>query len=68
MVKHAQTIRRLLPANCLNVFVHFVVLALERLSFMHFISNGLNDINLEILVEDSDTSIITVRMEYLFAF
>ena len=31
MVKHTQTIRRLLPWNCLSVFDHFVGLALEVL-------------------------------------
>ena len=31
MVNHTQTIRRLLLTNCLNVFDHFVVLALKRL-------------------------------------
>ena len=44
MVKHTKTIRRLLPTNCLNVFDHFMGLALKRLketlqhrsSFMNF--------------------------------
>ena len=31
MVKHNQTIRRLLPTNCLSVFGHFVELALKGL-------------------------------------
>ena len=31
MVKHSQTIPRLLPANCLNVFDHFGGLALKGL-------------------------------------
>ena len=31
MVKHTQTIRRFLPTNCLNVFDHFVGLALKKL-------------------------------------
>ena len=31
MVKHPQTIRRLLPTNCLSVFDHFVRLALKGL-------------------------------------
>ena len=31
MVKHTQTIRRLLPTNCLSVFDHFVGLALKVL-------------------------------------
>ena len=31
MVKHTQTIRRLLPTNCLSVFDHFVELALKEL-------------------------------------
>ena len=33
MVKHAQTIRQLLPTNCLNVFDYFVKLALKGLSW-----------------------------------
>ena len=33
MVKHGQTIRRLLPTNCLGVFDHFVGLVLKGLSF-----------------------------------
>ena len=31
MVKHTQTIRRLLPANCLSVFDRFVELTLKKL-------------------------------------
>ena len=31
MVKYTQTIRRLLPTNCLSVFDHFVELALKEL-------------------------------------
>ena len=31
MVKHTQTIRRLLPTNCLSVFDNFVRLALKGL-------------------------------------
>ena len=33
MVKHTQTIRRLLPTNCLSVFDHFVGLAFKLLGF-----------------------------------
>ena len=33
MVKHTQTIRRLLPTNCLSVFDHFVELGLKGLNF-----------------------------------
>ena len=33
MVKHAQTIRWLLPTNCLSVFDHFVALALQGLTY-----------------------------------
>ena len=33
MVKHTQTICRLLPTNCLSVFNHFVSLALKGLMF-----------------------------------
>ena len=32
MVKHTQTIRRLLPTNSLSVFDHFVRLALKELT------------------------------------
>ena len=32
MVKHTQTIRQLLPMNCLSVFDQFVGLALKRLT------------------------------------
>ena len=32
MVKHAQTVRRLLPTNCLSVFEHFMGLALKGLT------------------------------------
>ena len=33
MVKPTQTIRRLLPTNCLSVFDHFVKLGLKGLTF-----------------------------------
>ena len=33
--KHSQTISRLLPANCLSVFDHFVGLALKGLITVH---------------------------------
>ena len=32
MVKHAETIRQLLPTNCLSVFDHFVELVFKGLS------------------------------------
>ena len=32
MFKHTQTIRRLLPMNCLSVFDHFVGLGIKRLN------------------------------------
>ena len=32
MVKHTQTIRGLLPMNCLSVFDHFLWLAIKGLS------------------------------------
>ena len=32
MIKHAQTIRRQQPTNCLNMFDHFVKLALKVLT------------------------------------
>ena len=33
MVKHTQTIRPLLPTNCLSVFDHFVGLTLKELTW-----------------------------------
>ena len=47
MAKHSQTIRRLLPTNCLSVFDHFVGLALKWLNIkgvhilMHLYITGL---------------------------
>ena len=35
MVKHTQTICRLLPMNCVSVFEHFVGLAVKGLSTFH---------------------------------
>ena len=34
MVKHTQTICRVLPTNCLSVFEHFVALALKELMLL----------------------------------
>ena len=59
MVKHTQTIRRLLPLNCLSVFEHFVGLALKRLrpcqrSMMdHFAKNVNGFLLLTIFVKSS---------------
>ena len=39
MVKHTQTIRQLLPTNCLSVFDHFVRLVLKRLNFVTVLGN-----------------------------
>ena len=36
MVKHTQTIRRLLPTNCLSVFDHFVGLAPMKVQSFHY--------------------------------
>ena len=36
MVKHTQTIRRLLPTNCLSVLNHFVELAMKGLNANNF--------------------------------
>ena len=33
LVKHSETIRQLLPTNCLSVFGHFVGLALKGLTY-----------------------------------
>ena len=40
MVRHAQTIRWLLPTDCLSVFDHFVGLAFKGLNVV-FVYNGL---------------------------
>ena len=40
MVKHTQTIRRLLPTNCLSVFDHFGGLALKGLKQIFFFSQS----------------------------
>ena len=39
MVKHIQTICRLLPTNCLSEFDHFVRLALKLLTCLDFRAN-----------------------------
>ena len=41
MVERTQTIRRLLPTNCLSVFDHFVWLALKDLSMRRFALSAL---------------------------
>ena len=41
MVKHTQTIRRLLPTNCLRVFNHFVGLACKGLKGKDIIMNSI---------------------------
>ena len=46
MVKHTQTIRRLLPTNCFSVFDHFVGLALkESYAYRNFVCNKVNVIS-----------------------
>ena len=46
MVKHTQTIRQLLPTNCLSVFDHFVQLALKGLKYLwSFVNNMQEKIN-----------------------
>ena len=40
MVKHSQTIRRLLPTNCLSVFDHFVGFALKGMKYFAKRLNG----------------------------
>ena len=51
MVRYTQTIRRLLPTNCLSVFDHFVRLALkglENLVVFSFCTKGLTIITSEL--------------------
>ena len=38
MIKHAQTIRRQKPTNCLSVLEHFVECALKELNSKKYIS------------------------------
>ena len=45
MVKHIQTIRQLLPMNCLTVFDHFVQLALKGLNKVIQLLSNLNVCN-----------------------
>ena len=40
MIKHTQTIRRQQPTNCLNVFDHFVGLALKVLNSLKALNKG----------------------------
>ena len=56
MLKHTQTIRRLLPTNILCVFNHFVALALKRLSWYKSKSTGshISFMGLNILLKDID--------------
>ena len=42
MIKHTQTIRRLLPTNCLSVFDHFAGLALKGLKVDRALDTPLN--------------------------
>ena len=52
MVKHTQTIRRLLPMNCLSVFDHFVRFAFKGLTHCEICQklikakNGYNNLSL----------------------
>ena len=41
MVKHTQTIYRLLPTDCLSLSDHFVALAFKGLNVIVFVYNGL---------------------------
>ena len=43
MVQHTQTIRRLLPRNCLSVFAHFVGLTLKWLKLSQEIYRQRNE-------------------------
>ena len=44
MVKHTQTIRRLLPTNYLSVFDHFVGLSLKGLDYIKSLRNKFADL------------------------
>ena len=50
MVKHSQTIRRLLPTNYLSVFDHFVGFVLIRLKLKYMNDVGLSSCIMEIKV------------------
>ena len=47
MVKHTQTIPRLLPTNCLSVFDHFVGLALKGIPIPCLVCDELESDHLE---------------------
>ena len=52
IVKHTQRIRRLLLTNCLNVFDHFVGLALNGLTnFLHIINKQTQPLSLVLLFQ-----------------
>ena len=51
MVKHTQTICRLLRTNCLNVFDHFVDLALKGLRLTNLCSADIPDNALFVIVQ-----------------
>ena len=60
MVKHTQTIRQLLPTNCLSVFDHFVGLALKGLMSLRLILFCISDCISE--------SVLVVFLAFIFIF
>ena len=69
MVKHTQTIRRLVPTNCLNVFHHFVGLALKGLNEIKGLSSNFS-FNIKRIKESLLTSILpeTISKTSVFGF
>ena len=55
MVKHTQTIRRLLLTNCLSVFDHFMRLALKGLRLIDY---EVNKVIIELLMFDRIFTVI----------
>ena len=68
MVKHTQTIRRLLPRDCLNVFDHFVGLGFKGLNIIVFVYNGLNKVLFYLEKINSFCCLETVHSKRLHLF
>ena len=56
MVKHTQTMRRLLPANCLSMFDHFVG-QISRIEKSHALEIFRTDVNLRHITCHKDSFI-----------
>ena len=62
MVKHTQTIRLLLPTNCLSVFGHFVGLALKCITWF----NPPYSVNMETNIGKTFLKLIDKHLTFTF--